>query len=363
MCVALTLPSFVQPPPTPPVKPKKRTTPYPFTVAVCIRLFMVMAGDVHKIAAFLGTTRALVSQCLLEHSLTSSSPLLCLPAFSEHEVSKFSGHILKNHATKKIHAQYDPCDHEGPCVAGVCSCVDNVHFCTKHCVSGFYSRNFFAGCTCKRECNTKVCPCFAAKRECDPDVCIACETCSDPVGVGCSGDKRRKQKCRNDNVGMKRSVHLMVAHSGIPEAGWGLYTKDEVKRDDFISEYIGEIISQEEADRRGRIYDKLNRSYLFNLNSENVVDATRKGNKSKFANHKPESQHPNCYTKVMVVNGDHRIGLFAKEDIPAQTELFFDYRYEIGLEDELLTLEGKKVDWMKDKRMANKISKKAVKKF
>ena len=209
----------------------------------------------------------------------------------------------------------------------------------------------FRGCNCKNRCVTRSCSCFAAKRECDPDLCRSCGACTDPPNRPAF-----KQSCRNDNISMRRHCHLLLSQSGIEDAGWGIYNKNFLKKNQFIHEYVGELISQEEAERRGVLYDKLNRSYLFNLTSDSVLDASRKGNKIKFANHC--SKKPNCYAKILIVNGDRRVGLFAKEDIEPQTELFFDYAYDLSMNNELIEKSGIVLDWMKSPKMDKHLTKK-----
>lgn len=148
---------------------------------------------------------------------------------------------LRHIQSKVIHPAFLPCDHEGPCDDD-CSCVANGFFCTKACAWGSKSPNFFRGCDCRAgQCQTNACPCYAARRECDPDLCRNCSTCSDPPGRPTTGNG---QRCRNDNISMRRHCHLLIAESTIKEAGWGLFTKHRLNKGDFIHEYVGEIISQ-----------------------------------------------------------------------------------------------------------------------
>ncbi|NXQ50415.1 ASH1L methyltransferase, partial [Catharus fuscescens] len=64
--------------------------------------------------------------------------------------------------------------------------------------------------------------------------------------------------------------------------------------------------------------------YCLNLDSGMVIDSYRMGNEARFINH---SCNPNCEMQKWSVNGVYRIGLYALKDMPAGTELTYDYNF------------------------------------
>lgn len=53
-------------------------------------------------------------------------------------------------------------------------------------------------------------------------------------------------------------------------------------------------------------------TYLFRVDDARDIDATRAGSIAHLINHSCE---PNCYSRVISVNGDKHIIIFAKRDI------------------------------------------------
>ncbi|KPI39702.1 Histone-lysine N-methyltransferase EZH2 [Cyphellophora attinorum] len=109
--------------------------------------------------------------------------------------------------------------------------------------------------------------------------------------------------------------------------GYGLFAGQDLKEDDFVHEYRGEIISDAESDRRGALYHLAGLEYLFTLNTEQQVDANSLGNKARFMNNSLKEANINVQGRIMLCSGQHRIGLFAKKDIEAGEELLWDYGY------------------------------------
>ena len=95
----------------------------------------------------------------------------------------------------------------------------------------------------------------------------------------------------------------------------------------MMIEYIGELVRPPISDiRERRIYNSLvgAGTYMFRIDDERVIDATRAGSIAHLINHSCE---PNCYSRVISVLGDEHIIIFAKRDINPWEELTYDYRF------------------------------------
>nr|CAD7432157.1 unnamed protein product [Timema monikensis] len=109
--------------------------------------------------------------------------------------------------------------------------------------------------------------------------------------------------------------------------GFGLRALEDLTTGSFLLEYVGEVLDPKEFRRRAKEYSKdKNRHYYFMaLKSDSIIDATMKGNISRFINH---SCDPNAETQKWTVNGELRIGFFCKRSIVSGEEVTFDYQLQ-----------------------------------
>ncbi|XP_057778520.1 LOW QUALITY PROTEIN: histone-lysine N-methyltransferase, H3 lysine-9 specific SUVH5-like [Salvia miltiorrhiza] len=114
--------------------------------------------------------------------------------------------------------------------------------------------------------------------------------------------------------------------------GWGVRSRNYMEPGSFICEYIGELLDENEADKRiGKD------EYLFDIchgksqEDDFALDAAKFGNVGRFINH---SCDPNVFAqKVFHDHDDERmphIMFFAGKRIPPGQELMYDYNYTKG---------------------------------
>ncbi|XP_012871531.1 PREDICTED: histone-lysine N-methyltransferase, H3 lysine-36 and H4 lysine-20 specific isoform X1 [Dipodomys ordii] len=143
--------------------------------------------------------------------------------------------------------------------------------------------------------------------ECHPTVC--------PAGG----------RCQNQCFSKRQYPEVEIFRT--LQRGWGLRTKTDIKKGEFVNEYVGELIDEEECRARIRHAQEhdITNFYMLTLDKDRIIDAGPKGNYARFMNH---CCQPNCETQKWSVNGDTRVGLFALSDIKAGTELTFNYNLE-----------------------------------
>ncbi|KAF5027887.1 hypothetical protein F66182_28 [Fusarium sp. NRRL 66182] len=131
--------------------------------------------------------------------------------------------------------------------------------------------------------------------------------------------------CQNQRFQRKQYANVSVIKT--EKKGFGLRTDADLQPNDFVFEYIGEVINEPTFRRRMIQYDEegIKHFYFMSLNKSEFVDATKKGNYGRFCNH---SCNPNCYVDKWVVGDKLRMGIFALRKIRSGEELVFNYNVD-----------------------------------
>ncbi|XP_060519038.1 variant-silencing SET domain-containing protein [Cylas formicarius] len=177
-----------------------------------------------------------------------------------------------------------------------------------------------------KEAKEMACDCYLAEQDiqngefgCGDDCLnrLLMIECGDLCQVG--------QRCTNKRFQKGQFAPVEVFKT--EKKGLGLRAAANIPYGEFILEYVGEVLDPDEFDKRAEVYseDKNIHHYFMSLRADAIIDATVKGNISRFINH---SCDPNAETQKWTVNGELRIGFFSTRTILAGEEVTFDYRFQ-----------------------------------
>ncbi|KAG6531437.1 hypothetical protein ZIOFF_005244 [Zingiber officinale] len=142
------------------------------------------------------------------------------------------------------------------------------------------------------------------------------------LSISCSKDCHCSDMCRNRPFRKEKKTKVVKTEY----CGWGVVALEVMEKGDFIIEYIGEVIDDALCEKR--LWDMKHRGdqnfYMCELHKDFTIDATFKGNTSRFLNH---SCHPNCKLEKWQVDGETRVGVFASRSIEIGEPLTYDYRF------------------------------------
>ncbi|XP_006749301.1 histone-lysine N-methyltransferase EHMT1 [Leptonychotes weddellii] len=219
-----------------------------------------------------------------------------------------------------------------PCVNAVDSepCPSNYKYVSQNCVTSPMNidRNIthLQYCVCIDDCSSSNCMCGQLSMRCwyDKDGRLLPEfnMAEPPLIFECNHACSCWRSCRNRVVqnGLRARLQLYRTQN----MGWGVRSLQDIPLGTFVCEYVGELISDSEADVREED------SYLFDLDNKDgevyCIDARFYGNVSRFINHHCE---PNLVpVRVFMSHQDlrfPRIAFFSTRLIEAGEQLGFDY--------------------------------------
>ncbi|CAH0557782.1 unnamed protein product [Brassicogethes aeneus] len=179
--------------------------------------------------------------------------------------------------------------------------------------------------SCK-EAKKMACDCFLTEEEMEEGEYGCGDDCLNRLlMIECGNQCPVNDRCTNKRFQKVQFAPVEVFNT--QKKGLGLRAAANIPYGEFILEYVGEVLDPDEFEKRAEHYstDKNIHYYFMSLRADAIIDATMKGNISRFINH---SCDPNAETQKWTVNGELRIGFFSTRTILAGEEITFDYRFQ-----------------------------------